>query len=204
MKTIVIVFAVVQLILTTVNAAPIQYSWTGQLVLNGSANPWQLEANGAAFHLIITVAQDASDFLDGSVNFAAFEVEEANLSIDGALVGFIGDSYLEFAAYPNAVVDLITFAGVFDRAGQQLEIGSVVALPPHSFHLLDNVEPPPYFPPTLTSDPAAYGSGTYTGFVGTGTLVFMIPEQSSLQAAITSLCLIALRGRRNRTKTLSS
>jgi hypothetical protein len=199
MRTVAIVFAVVQLMPTAVNGAPIQYSWSGQLVLDGSADPWQLGANGAAFNLIVTVTQDSPDLSDDSVIGAEFEVEDAHLSIDGALVDFIGDGYLEFAAYPNAVVDLITFAGVFDRAGQKLEIGSIVALPAHSFHLLHDIEPPPYFPPTLTSDPAAYGHGPYTAFVGTGTLVFMIPEQSSLHAAVISLCLIALCGCRNRT-----
>jgi hypothetical protein len=72
------------------SAGQIRYSWSGRIVPSESEDPWQIGEQGREFALEFAVSSNARDDFDINVEFAAFDVAEARLLLDGEEIEFTG------------------------------------------------------------------------------------------------------------------
>jgi len=178
-------------------ADQIRYSWSGQLVPDGSGDPWQLGEQGKPFLLDVVASLDAIDLLDVNVEFAAFQALSARLALDGNEIAYVSGANLDFTDNWSGLRDLLVFHGEFERLGHTIEIGSLVALPLSIFQFSQTVESPPFFGSTSASDGGTCCGGIYTAIVAPGTLVSVVPEPASVLifVAIVSICVLGHRTR---------
>jgi hypothetical protein len=162
----------------------LQYTWSGKILPNDVGDPWLIGTQGKSFDLNVAVSQSAPDYFGGNVDFAAFDIDNAELSIDGQNIAFVGSGILDFTDNWTGAADLVTFHGDFDRFGKIIEFGSVVALPITTFQFQNLPETPPNFvsPANVVTNSGCCGA-TYGTFVAAGTPVRVIPEPSTLVLA---------------------
>src|SRR6478672_5546113 len=153
-------------------ADQLQYSWSGKIFPIGTDDPWLVGNQGKTFDLRVLVSNSAPDLLTGNIEFAAFDADDASLSIDGQPINYVGAAGLDFTDDWSNLADLITFHGNFTQLGQTVEFGSFVALPKATFQFQSFSEAPPVsVSPAIVLDNSGCCGGTYATVVAAGTPV---------------------------------
>jgi hypothetical protein len=177
----------------------VRYSWSGRLVPAGDDDPWLIHQQGEAFDLSVTVSSGALDLSQFDVEFAAFEVDNAQLFVQGQEIAYLGNGVLDFTDNSAVGYDLIVFAGDFQQFEQVIEIDSAVILLPDTFQFLQQIHQPPYFSSTANTLRITCCGGPYASIVAEGATVTVVPEPPSLALLpVTALLFVfANRPRRN-------
>jgi len=176
-------------------AYEIQYSWSGTIVPTGANDPWSIGVQGQPFSLSSIVSSSAPDLSSSDVQFATFNVDSAQLAINGQDVPYVGNGVIDFTDNSSATFDLLRVGGNFQRSGQTLEIESLVDLSPATFAFTQNSEPPPLFSSTTNVESASCCGGAYTLIVDAGSAVKVVPEPANIVSCLFGLTLMALRRR---------
>jgi hypothetical protein len=153
-------------------ASQIHYSWSGTILPISSDDPWLLGEHGKSFELEVDVSQTAFDLSDLDVKFAAFEVDDARFLVEGADFTYVSTGVIDFTDDSLTGYDLLVFAGLFERFGHTLEVGSAVTFAVTTFQFSNEIEAPPIFESATNVLRTTYGpQGPYAGVVPEGTSV---------------------------------
>lgn len=177
-------------------AAAATYSWSGRLIPSGGIDIWDVGVGGLPYDLSLSVDENAADRLP-SIPFAAFEVTNATLTVDGEALPLLSDGLVDFTDTEVGVFDAIVFSGMFERLGSSTRIAAAVSLELPTFSFDAGSEKAPVFGSALVGSESTIKGDFYFSIVESGTAVTAIPEPSAVLSAIglVSLlsCQVALR-----------
>jgi hypothetical protein len=175
-----------------------QYSWSGTIVPNGSSDPWLIGQQGQSFSLSGVVPSGATDVLDDSVQFSAFDLTNAGLVVGGQPVTYVGNGYIDFTDNSAGTFDVVLMGGEFQWFGTNVGIASAVALNQSTFSFTQASESLPVFPSTTNVDRITCCGGTYTFIVEAGSTVTVVPESTGTMLCLIATILVATTRRNNR------
>jgi hypothetical protein len=178
-------FSLIFVFLHAKTYADVSYSWSGTLELAnaGGNDPWLIGVDGATFMIQTTVSGMSGDIDATQVPFAQFIPIASRLLVDNEEVGFVDGARIDFADSDN-VADLITANGRFERFGQEVEIGSVISLPPSTYSFTLEAEVPPIFRSILTTGIGKSIHSPYVATVNSGTFVIVTPDPTGVMLCI--------------------
>jgi MYXO-CTERM domain-containing protein len=166
-------------------AAVVTYSWSGNVTLVGSSDPWGLGAGPTPYSLMVNIDSNAVDS-NSAINRATFTVLSAGLTIGGQpyVVGSGRSVILTDNASPfNNDQILVSFLSVTSPSNITVPLPFFVNLPTSTFSFSASLETPPVFGTVLSSAATTNFVGEdYRTGVTTDTAVTAIatPEPASL------------------------
>jgi hypothetical protein len=164
---------------STAIADVIRYAWSGVIVSDGADDPWSIGQHGKSFSLSATVSSDAADVLSDSVQFSAFNLNDADLVIEGQQVSYVGNGTIDFTDNSGGILDVVLVAGEFQSHGTKVEIESAVALDPATFMFTHENELLPVLTSTTNMDRISCCRPPYVLVVQAGSAVIVVPEPTN-------------------------
>jgi hypothetical protein len=171
-------------------AGVVAYSWSGTLLPSKADDPWSIGPAGQEFELRALVQEDAPDYFNTNLEYSAYSLASAEFLLAGQPLAYIRDGFIDFTDNEASLYDIITFNGVFQRGGIEIELGSIVALLPDTFTLAQLEEPPPVFGMTTNATRAGCCGRTYASIVAPGVAVLAVPEPRISALAILSAMIL--------------
>jgi hypothetical protein len=159
-------------------AAHVRYSWAGTIVPTDQGDPWGVGLGGEGFHLDVDVPAGAVDLQEVNVEFAAHDAASATLTIGGEELTFVGPGVMDFTDNHVGLYDLVTFHGVFERFGQEIEFGTGFVLRPDAYEFQEFSEFPVAFGSEFSSLQMTCCGGVYASTVAAGAVIMaqVVPE----------------------------